>query len=161
MTSGLLAGAVGVGVGYLVAGLTGPAGAPVVAVASLVIDLSPPPVKNFAISVFGTSDKLALQTGVLVILAAAAALIGLQAQRRLPNGMVGVLIFAVIGLTAAGTRPASTPADLLPTLAGAAAAAIALALLTRSALRVADATVPPAPPAQPGTPGTPAPPGPA
>ena len=38
MTSGVLAGAVGVGVGYLVAGLTGPAGAPVVAVASLVIE---------------------------------------------------------------------------------------------------------------------------
>ena len=149
MTSGVLAGAVGVGVGYLVAGLTGPVGAPVVAVASLVIDLSPPPLKNFAISVFGTSDKLALQIGVLVILAVAAALIGLQAQRRLANGMVGVLIFAVIGLTAAGTRPASTPADLLPTLIGAAAAAVALTLLTRSALRVADAEVPVAPPARP------------
>ncbi len=149
ITSGVLAGAVGVGVGYLVAGLTGPVGAPVVAVASLVIDLSPPPVKNFAISTFGSSDKLALQTGVLVILAVAAALIGLQAQRRLANGMVGVLIFAVVGLTAAGTRPASTPADLLPTLVGAAAAAIALALLTRSARRVADSPVPAGPPARP------------
>src|SRR6266705_2208157 len=111
---GLLSGAVGVCVGFLVSGITGPVGSPVVAVAQMAIDLSPPPVKNFAIREFGTNDKLVLQIGVLVVLAAFAAVIGVLARRRPSDGLVGIAIFAAIGLVAAGTRPTSTAVDLLP-----------------------------------------------
>jgi DMSO/TMAO reductase YedYZ molybdopterin-dependent catalytic subunit len=131
--AGLLSGAVGVCVGFLVSGLTGPVGSPVVATAELSIDLSPPPVKNFAIREFGTHDKLVLQIGVLVVLALFAAVIGVVAQRREANGLIGVAIFGAVGLTAAGTRPTATAADLLPSVIGAAAAAIALVRLTRTA----------------------------
>ena len=62
VVAGLLSGAVGVCVGFLVSGVTGPVGSPVVATAELSIDLSPPPVKNFAIREFGTHDKLVLRT---------------------------------------------------------------------------------------------------
>ncbi len=124
--AGLLSGAIGVCVGFLAAGLTGSVGSPVVAVAELSIDLSPPPVKNFAIKEFGSHDKLVLQIGVLVVLAIFAAVIGSLAQRKLANGMIGIGVFAAVGLIAAGTRPTSGPLDLLPTLVGSAAAAVAM-----------------------------------
>jgi len=133
VVTGLLSGAVGVCVAFLVSGFTGPIGSPVVAVAQLAIDLSPPPLKNFAIREFGTNDKLVLQIGVFAVLAVFAGIVGVLAQRREGNGLIGVAIFGAIGLTAAGTRPTSTAADLLPSLIGAAAAALALVGLTRAA----------------------------
>ncbi len=134
VAAGLLAGAVGVCVGFLIAGLTGQVGSPVVAVAEGTIDLSPPAVKNFAIKEFGAHDKLVLQIGVIVVLAIFAAVIGFLAQRRPPVGLIGVGIFCVIGLVAAATRPtASLPKDLLPTLVGSAAAAFVMVVLIRAA----------------------------
>src|SRR5262249_20179224 len=133
LIAGLLSGAVGVCVAFLVSGLTGEVGSPVVAVGQLAIDLSPPPVKNFAIREFGTHDKLVLQVGVIVVLAVFAAAIGVLAQRRETTGLIGVAIFGVVGLVAAGTRPTATAADLLPTLAGSAAAAVVLVRLIRAA----------------------------
>ena len=55
--SGLLAGAVALGVAELIAGLTGPAGSPVVAVGGAAIDMTPIPVKDFAIAHFGSHDR--------------------------------------------------------------------------------------------------------
>ena len=95
--AGLLAGAVGVCVGFLISGLTGPVGSPVVAVAELAIDLSPPPLKNFAIREFGPHDKLVLQIGVMVVLAVFAAVIGVLAQRREASGLIGIAIFGAVG----------------------------------------------------------------
>ncbi|HEX9032748.1 MAG TPA: molybdopterin-dependent oxidoreductase [Streptosporangiaceae bacterium] len=133
MLAGLLAGAVGVCTGYLIAGLTGPVGSPVVAVSQLAIDLSPPPLKNFAIRTFGTHDKLVLEIGVIVVLGVFAAVIGMLEVRSRNAGLVGIVIFAVIGMIAAGTRPGAGAADLAPTLIGAAAAAFTLATLGRAA----------------------------
>jgi len=155
--AGLLSGAIGVCVGFLVAGLTGPVGSPVVAVAELSIDLSPPPVKNFAIKEFGSHDKLVLQMGVLVVLAIFAVVIGSLAQRQLAYGMVGIGIFAVVGLIAAGTRPTSGPQDLLPTLVGSAAAALAMYMLIGAAGPAPGAQQPERKPAaKPGAKATPA-----
>ncbi len=131
--AGLLTGAVGVCVGFLIAGLTGPVGSPVVAVAELAIDLSPSPVKNFAIKEFGSNDKLVLQIGVVIVLAIFAAFIGTLAQRNIRNGLIGIAVFCVVGLIAAATRPTSGPADVLPTLAGSAAAVFTMIWLIRAA----------------------------
>ena len=133
VVAGLLSGAVGVCVAFLVSGFSGVIGSPVVAVAQLTIDLSPPPVKNFAIREFGSNDKLVLQIGVLIVLAVFSGFIGVLAQRREANGLIGVAIFGAVGLIAAGTRPTATAAGLLPSLVGAAAAALALIWLTRAA----------------------------
>ena len=127
--AGLLAAATALGVGQLVAGLTGANGSPVVAVGQLQIDFTPPWLKNFAINEFGSDDKLALVSGILVVLGIFAAVIGVAATRRLGYGMAGLLVFAAIGLTAAATRPTASVASLLPTLAATAAAAIALRVL--------------------------------
>src|SRR5204862_462400 len=82
--------------------------------------------KNFAISAFGSHDKLVLVIGILVVLAIFAAGIGILATRRLAYGMTGLALFAFVGLLAAETRPSASLGDVLPTLAGAVAAALAL-----------------------------------
>ncbi len=127
--SGVLAAGAALGVGQLVAGLTGASGSPVVAVGELQIDFTPPWLKNFAINEFGSDDKLVLVCGILAVLAVFAAVIGVAATRRMAYGIAGVVVFAVVGLSAAATRPAATFASLLPTLFAAAAAAVVLRLL--------------------------------
>ena len=103
------------------------------AVGQAAIDLTPPPVKDFAISTFGAHDKTVLLGGILVVLALYAAVVGMLAVRRLTFGMWGLALFAFLGLAAALTRPDSTPEYVVPTLAGAAAGAFALAWLARAA----------------------------
>jgi DMSO/TMAO reductase YedYZ molybdopterin-dependent catalytic subunit len=101
----------------------------VVAVGQLQIDFTPSWLKNFAVSEFGSDDKLVLVGGILVVLAIFAAVIGAAATRRLSYGMAGLAVFAIVGLTAAATRPAANIASLLPTLAATAAAAAVLHFL--------------------------------
>ena len=153
IVTGLITAAVALGVGQLVAGITGPQGSPVVAVGGAAIDLTPPPLKNFAISTFGSNDKTALVTGILVLLAVFAAAIGVAAFHRFSYGVAGLAVFTGIGLAAALTRPTAQPADVLPALAGAAAGLITLNWLVRAA--TADAVArqargePAAPPGEP------------
>jgi DMSO/TMAO reductase YedYZ molybdopterin-dependent catalytic subunit len=139
--AGVLAAATALGVGQLVAGLTGANGSPVVAVGQLQIDFTPPWLKNFAINEFGSDDKLVLVSGILVVLGIFAAVLGVAATRRLGYGMAGLLVFAAIGLTAAATRPTATVDSVLPTLAATAAAAVALRVLIN---RIGPAAVGPA-----------------
>ena len=102
---GLLAAAVALGVAELVAAITGPQGSPVVAVGGTAIDLTPIPVKDFAIVHFGSHDKLVLITGILVLLAAFAAVIGIVARRWLAAGLAGSA-----GVRGAGCRRRADPA---------------------------------------------------
>jgi DMSO/TMAO reductase YedYZ molybdopterin-dependent catalytic subunit len=138
--AGLLAAGTALGVGQLVAGLTGANGSPVVAVGQLQIDFTPPWLKNFAINEFGSDDKLVLVSGILVVLAIFAAVIGALATRRLAYGMAGLAVFAAVGLTAAATRPTATAASVLPTLAATAAAVVVLRMLIRLATKPASAS---------------------
>jgi DMSO/TMAO reductase YedYZ molybdopterin-dependent catalytic subunit len=133
IVTGLITAAVALGVGQLVAGITGPQGSPVVAVGGAAIDLTPPPLKNFAISAFGSNDKAALVTGILVLLAVFAAAIGVAAYHRFSYGVAGLAVFTGIGLAAALTRPTAQPADVLPSLAAAAAGLLTLNWLVRAA----------------------------
>jgi DMSO/TMAO reductase YedYZ molybdopterin-dependent catalytic subunit len=116
-----------------VAGLTGSVGSPVVAVGSASIDLSPPPVKDFAISTFGSNDKTALVTGILVLLAVFAALIGVAAVRRFRYGVAGLAVFTAVGLAAALSRPTAGAADVLPSLVGGAAGLFTMWRLVQAA----------------------------
>jgi DMSO/TMAO reductase YedYZ molybdopterin-dependent catalytic subunit len=133
---GVLAAAVAIGAAQVAAGLTVPQSSPVIAVGQAAIDLTPGPVKDFAISAFGANDKTVLLGGILVVLALYAAVVGMLAVRRLAFGMWGLAVFAFIGLAAALTRPGSTPGYVVPTLVGAAAGAFALARLARAATRL-------------------------
>jgi DMSO/TMAO reductase YedYZ molybdopterin-dependent catalytic subunit len=132
----VLAAAVAIGAAQLAAGLTSPQGSPVLAVGQSAIDLTPAPVKNFAISAFGSHDKAVLLGGILMLLALYAALVGMLAVRQLTLGLWGLGLFALIGLAAAVTRPGSTAVYVVPTLAGGAAGAFALTRLARAAARL-------------------------
>jgi DMSO/TMAO reductase YedYZ molybdopterin-dependent catalytic subunit len=131
--AGVLTAAVAMGVAQLAAGFTAAQSSPVLAVGQAAIDLTPQPVKDFAISTFGVNDKNALLVGILVILAAFAAVIGILAVRRLALGLGGLAVFACIGLAAALTRPNATAEYVIPTLVGAAAGTFALTRLVRAA----------------------------
>ena len=133
MIAGLLAAAVALGIGQLVAGIVAPDASPVVAVGEASIGLTPPPVKSFAISAFGSHDKVVLVSGILAVLAIFAAIVGVLAMRRLAYGVAGLAVFTAIGLVAALTRPTASAGYALPTLIGGAAAVGALRLLVRAA----------------------------
>ncbi len=130
--AGLLAGAVAVGAGQFVASLGAQDSSPVIAVGSSAIGLAPPAVKNFAISAFGPDDKIALLTGIYVLLGIYAALVGVLGNRRLGYGLTGLAAFAAIGLAAAVTRPGASAGYAVPTLVAAAASGVTLFLLLRN-----------------------------
>ncbi|MET9088009.1 molybdopterin-dependent oxidoreductase [Streptomyces sp. NPDC004237] len=130
--AGVAATALALGVGELVAAATGGPSAPLVAVGGVAVDAAPTPVKEFAVAVFYTYDKLALQAGIVLVLAVFAAFIGVLAMRRLWYGLVGVALFGVIGGLAAATRYGATWEYPLPSVVGALAAAGLLALLRRT-----------------------------
>jgi DMSO/TMAO reductase YedYZ molybdopterin-dependent catalytic subunit len=128
--AGLLTGAVALGIAELTAAVTGPNGAPVTAVGETAINLTPVPVKEFAIAHFGTHDKAALVTGIVVLLAAFAVLIGVLAVRRLAYGLAALAVFAAVGVAAAISQGGGL--NVVPTLAGSAVAAVALVLMVRA-----------------------------
>jgi DMSO/TMAO reductase YedYZ molybdopterin-dependent catalytic subunit len=133
VVTGLLAAAVALGVAQFVAAITGPVGSPVVAVGQGVIGVTPRPVTDFVIKIFGPHDKLVLLITIVVLLALFAAAFGVATMRRPGAGFAGLAVFAAIGLFAVATRPNSRPVDVIPTLVGAAAGAYALARLARAA----------------------------
>ncbi len=130
---GLLAAAAALGVAELVAGFTGIAGEPVIAVGGAAIDLTPIPVKDFAIVHFGSHDKTVLLTGIYVVLALFAMVTGILARRRIGYGLAGLGVFAALGVAAVLTRPVSSPADAVPTVVGVIVGALVMALLVRAA----------------------------
>ncbi|HET8987465.1 MAG TPA: molybdopterin-dependent oxidoreductase [Humibacillus sp.] len=114
--SGMLAAVAGIAAGHLVAGFVDPATSPVLTIGSTVIDLTPTPVKEWAVAHFGTADKPILLGSVVLVTLVAAALLGLLARRRrgLALGLLGVLV--LITGAAALTRPTFAPVDLVPSL---------------------------------------------
>ena len=122
------------GIGQLVSGLTVRQGAPWAVVGEAAINLAPPPVKNFAISTFGSNDKNVLVAGILVVLAIFAAVVGVLALRRLAYGYLGLAIFAAVGVAAAISLPKANLGWAAPTVLGALVAAFFLTKLTQRAL---------------------------
>jgi DMSO/TMAO reductase YedYZ molybdopterin-dependent catalytic subunit len=127
--AGIGAAVTALGVGELVAAAVSARSAPLVAVGGVVVDNVPESVKESAISVFGTNDKLALQVGTVIVLIIFAGLIGILALRRMWLGLAGIGVFGVIGLVAAVTRSGATFLWVLPAVFGTVAAAGTLYLL--------------------------------
>ncbi|MGC5021759.1 molybdopterin-dependent oxidoreductase [Micromonospora sp. DT47] len=124
--AGITAAAVAIGAAEPVAVLTGPRSAPLIAVGGLVVDVVPEPLKKFAITVFGTYDKVALLVGTALLLAGFAALLGMLAVRRLWIALAGIAAFGALGVAAALTRAGADAADALPSLVGAGLGALVL-----------------------------------
>ena len=142
---------VALGAAQLVAAiLSSPIGAPVSAVGELSINHTPAAVKNFAIREFGSSDKTVLVWGIRGVLIIFAVVIGILAIRRLWLGMVGLAVFAAIGVYAALSQPTAKGTDALPSLIGAGVSAFALRYFASRAARLT-ASQPGSGTRQPGT----------
>jgi len=124
--AGLISAGLALGIGELLAGLVGPNSSPVIAIGGAVIDATPRPLKDFAITTFGESDKIALVVGTLVLLAVFAMVLGVLAWTRLKLAAAGVLLFGLLGAAAAITRPTGSFLDTLPSMVGALTGAVAL-----------------------------------
>ena len=131
--AGLLSAAVALGVAELVAGLTGPLSSPVIAVGGVAINLTPVPLKDFAIAHFGSNDKNVLLAGIVVQLAVFAAVIGILAVRWLWVGLAGLAVFGALGVAAVVSRSSASLSDVAPTLIGVAVAAGGMVFLVRAA----------------------------
>ncbi|EXG82753.1 molybdopterin-dependent oxidoreductase [Cryptosporangium arvum] len=127
--TGVVAAGAALGSAEPVAALIGRGTSPVVAVGLAVIDLVPRPVKDFGIRTFGANDKVALLTGVFVLLALFAMACGVVSLRRRWLGAAGVALFGAVGVLAAVTRPGAGPLAWLPSLAGAAVGVTVLVFL--------------------------------
>lgn len=133
--SGVLATLAGVGAGHLAAGLLTPASSPVLAVGSAVIDLTPTPLKEWAVREFGTKDKPLLIGSVFLATLILAAVAGQLAKRRLAVGSGLLVALVTVAGVAAMVRPAATLADAVPALTSAAIGVGALIWLVRAARR--------------------------
>lgn len=102
---GVLAVGAALAAGHLVAGIVGPTASPFIAVGNSAIDLTPLPLKNFAVRAFGTNDKLVLLLGMAVVLLVVAAVAGLLSRRRPWPGVALAVVVGVLGFVAVLSRP--------------------------------------------------------
>ncbi len=102
---GVLATLLGVATGHLVASLTDPASSPVLAVGSTVIDLTPTPVKEWAVAQFGTKDKPILIGSVFAGVLVLSAVAGVLARRRFLLGAGLLVALVALAGAAALSRP--------------------------------------------------------
>ncbi|HSI92476.1 MAG TPA: molybdopterin-dependent oxidoreductase, partial [Jiangellaceae bacterium] len=131
--AGIVAAGLGLGVAELLTGLFNRGITPVLAVGEAVIELSPTWLTEWAIETFGTADKLVLISGVVVVLTVFAAAIGVLAARHRGAGMLAAAGLGAVAGLAVWSRPDTVTYDLLPVIAGAGAAVLALPALARRA----------------------------
>ena len=121
---------------YLAANLMNIRESPVVAVAELVIRLTPGPVARAAIDVLGHKDKPVLVAGILVILAALFVVVGWLARRRWWVAVAVLVVIAGFGVVAVLTRTGSAASDVTPIVVGLATWLIVLSLLAERLRRI-------------------------
>src|SRR3954470_3295373 len=116
MMAGIAAAAVALGITELLAVAFGPQADARIAVGSAVIDLTPGPVKEWAIQTFGTADKLFLTVLVLGVIALVAAVTAGWETRRVPVGSAAIVLAGIAGCAAVLSRAAATMVDVVPTV---------------------------------------------
>lgn len=131
MIAGVAAAAVALGVAQLVGIPFGARADARAAVGSAVVDLSPGPIKEWAIQTLGSLDKLFVAVAVLVAIAAIAAIAGTFETRRRPFGSAAIAAAGALGCVAVLSRQGATAADTIPTVAGTACGVVTLRWLTR------------------------------
>jgi DMSO/TMAO reductase YedYZ molybdopterin-dependent catalytic subunit len=127
--AGLAAVLIGLGAGTVVAALFAKAFSPLVVVGSAVIDLTPGPMKEAVIGIFGSHDKAFLFVVLGVVVGVLACVAGVLESHRPWLGRVVVLAGAALGVAAALTRADATPLAVVPAAVAGVAGAWALAFL--------------------------------
>ncbi len=129
--AGIASGGAGIAAGELTAGLLSPLVSPVTALGGAVIDAVPPGVKDLAVQLFGTADKVVLIASIGIVAGMLAALAGVLERRRAGWGLVLAGLAGAAGLTAVVTRAQASPqAALAPIVA-----AVVTMLLLRTLIR--------------------------
>lgn len=118
--SGGLAAALALGTSEFLAGLVSDIPSLVEGLGNWVIDNVPKPIKDFAIEVFGTDDKLALLVGIALVTILIGAIVGIYARRSFVIA-IGVFIGFAAVATLATARDPQVSAGLAVIPAGAAA----------------------------------------
>lgn len=83
------------------------------------IDATPKWLKTFAIEQFGTSDKLALKVGMVIVLLTAATGLGVLTRHSRLVAPVGAVALAIVGVGAAVTRTGRQGGDWIPVIVAA------------------------------------------
>ena len=135
MAAGLAAAAVALGVTQVLAVFFSPAADARTAVGTAVINLTPGPVKEWAIQTFGTADKTFLTVMVVVVVAALCSVAAIWERTRIPLGSLTVMAAGAAGSLAVLAQPGARPIDIVPTVLGAICGVIALRVLTAAAPR--------------------------
>lgn len=127
---GLVAAAATLASAEVVALLLAPASSPVLAVGSLVIDLTPPWLKDATIAVFGTDNKAFLLTMVILLVAILAIASGMLERRRPPAGAALLGVVGAVAVVAVVTRAEASPLWAVPTIVGTLVGVVALRRLS-------------------------------
>ncbi|MDQ0242392.1 molybdopterin-dependent oxidoreductase [Arthrobacter bambusae] len=127
--AGVAAAAVVLSVAELIGAFFTARATPVIALGSTFIDFTPPWMKDFAVTTFGTNDKAALFVGMGLTIFALACVLGVVAFRNWALGVLGVLGMGAVIVAAVVTRASVKPADSIPSLIGTVAGLIVLRLL--------------------------------
>ena len=131
MIAGVSAAAMSLGVAPLVSIPFGAQADARAAIGSVAVDLTPGPVKEWAIQSLGSLDKLFVAIVVLVVIATIAAIAGNLETRHRPVGSAVIAAAGVLGCIAVLSRQGATSLDTIPTVAGAVCGVAALRFLTR------------------------------
>ncbi|ACC41476.1 conserved membrane-bound oxidoreductase [Mycobacterium marinum M] len=131
MLAGVAAASVALGVAQVVSIPFGTRADARTAVGSAVIDITPGPIKEWAIQALGPLDKPFLAIVVLVVIATLAALAGTLETQRRPLGSAVIAAAGVLGCAAVLSRQGGTLLDTIPTIAGAACGVLLLRVLMR------------------------------
>jgi DMSO/TMAO reductase YedYZ molybdopterin-dependent catalytic subunit len=148
--AGLLATTAGIAFGHLTAGFVNPAASPVLAVGSTVIDLTPTPLKEWAVRELGNADKPLLLASVAVGTLALAGGAGVLARRSLPFGAAVLVALVALAGAFALMRPVAVAADALPAVVAGVVGVAVLTFLVRQLARMTGSPAAANPP--PGTP---------
>ena len=136
---GVLSVAAALSVGHLIAGLVAPTASPFFAVGNGAIDLTPTPLKNFAVRTFGNDDKLVLLLGMALVIGIVALVGGLLSRRSPRPGLALIVVLGIVGAVAVIARPTFAAVDLVAPAASLVAGVGAFLLLYRLASRPAAA----------------------
>lgn len=140
-TCGLVAAGTALAAGELAAAARDAAQSPVTAVGTEFIDRFAARLKDLAVRLFGTNDKVALITGIVIVSLLLGAALGVTARRRWLAAPVGIAAVGAVGAWAMQTDPQGTTADaVVANLAAVGAGIAAFAVLWRLAVAAPPAT---------------------
>ena len=103
--AGVVASGAALATSELVAGVFLAAPSLIRAIGQRVIDVTPAAVEDWAISTFGTNDKLVLIIGIVVVSLAIGSVLGILSRNRPSIAVAGFVVFGVVGYLAGLTDP--------------------------------------------------------